>query len=715
MRSGAVGGIGGNMMSTGQKRKVLSFSLALAFLLLCFYLPFVFAQLPIEKFNTIRITGRGTVDTKGGLHLDLNWKIPTNALYIEIKRNYPNPYVILREFASHRAAFEVANPQIEYDDAQRTLHLTADFLGAVVNKKRRWEIDLGKDMNCIWMEKQRAIFLQIMSVDSQLIQVMDIMINLPQEASNVKYDEKKGLLTYSLPEKPATGYCELDLSLKYKPRLMAATHKVYGNPDISDGDMWVAKAIFKNTGQCNIRNLKVSYKLGEYSDWSIPKSYSLIVPGGYVVDLYYPVISSKVTELLTRTPVDVRIKYEYSDEQGNSYSDISGERIEILGINQMEWCNLTMEEISGTWAEYFSNSPLLAAWVTHLDPPVKAFAGMVSQLAGGVPTALDRESAIKFCRALYDLEVANGMVYQTPSGFLRDYTPGQDIKYPRDVLRDKSGTCVDLAILYASVCEAVGLETILVDIPGHCFPVIILPDGNLLPVECTTISGVAVGAPQVQALSFDKAVELASKELSELKMGMYYIVNVQEMQQKGLVSPNLPRLEGDILQRWGWRLPETPTATGGQRERITTTDVTQRYSSEQHKCSFVYPEGWKVQEEQGTVNVIHPQTLAWISMSRITENVDPQTCLQVIEFQLEQEYQNFAVTSRKEVIINGVPALRVDAQSTSAQGAALIHTWLLLHQNNLVKLAAGSDVLKEQEANLSPIVEQVFNSIILLD
>jgi len=492
---------------------------------------------------------------------------------------------------------------------------------------------------------------------------------------------------------------------------MAATSKVYGNPDMSDGSMWVAKAIFKNTGEANIQNLKVSYKLGEYSDWSIPKTYSLIVPGGCVVDLYHPVISSKVTHLLTRTPVDVQVKYEYRDEEENTYSEVSGERIEILGINQIEFCNLAMEEITGTWTEYFSNSPLVAAWVTHLDPPVKALAGMVSRLVGGVPTMLNQESAVKFCRALYDLEVANGLAYQTPSGFLVEHLLGQDVKYPRDVLRDKSGTCVDLAILYASVCQAVGLETILIFIPGHCFPVIVLPGGGWLPVECTTISGAAVGA-QAQALSFDKAVEFASKELSNLQMGKYYIVNVKEMQQKGLVSPELPRLEGDILERWGWHLPQAqPQPT---REEGEAPIAVQKYSSEQYKFSFFYPQGWKVQEEQGGVNVNEPQNLAWTTMFRVTQNIDPQTYLQNIESQLKQQWQNYTVTSRKQVKINSIDTSRVDGEAIS-QGKVWLLTLLVLHQNNQPKLMVGSGIVKEQYANLFSVLEEIFNSITLLD
>lgn len=707
-----------------KKRAVLLVGLILVVMLVP--LSFVFAQLPIEEFNTLRVSGTGQVDVTGNMHLELSWKFPTNALYIEIKRNYPNPYVILREFSSQRAAFEVANAQVEYDDANRKLHIKADVLGAAINKRGRWEVDIGKGTDLIFMEKQRAIFLEVTSTDSQFVQIMDTTIQLPEEASNIKYDETKGLLAYSLPEKSATGYCELSLSLKYKPRLMAATYKIYSNLDAANGSMWVVKSIFKNSGESNIRNLKISYKLGEYSDWSIPKTYSLVVPGGYVVDLYYPVLSSNVTKLATRTPVDVQIEYSYQDEQGNTYSDIYGERIEILGINQMEFCNLSMEERTGSWADNFSNAPLLAAWVTHLDAPVKALAGMVSRLAGGVPTALDQQAAIQFCRALYELQIANGMAYQTPSGFLQDYVPGQDVKYPRDVLRDKSGTCVDLAILYASVCEAVGLKTMLVVIPGHAFPVVILPGGGLLPVECTGISGAAVGEPQVKAISFDKAVELGSKQLQQLQVGMYYTVDVQKMWQQGVVSPELPLLDANILERWGWQLGQVQIQTQPTTDRgteahqapepvtpppTTTTSVTQKYSADAYKFSFLYPETWSVKEEQGAVNVNEPQNLAWITMFR-TQNEPPQALLENVESQLKQNWQNYTVTRRGEVKINLIDSLRVDGEATS-QGQVWVFTLLVLHQQNQARLVVGAGVIKEKYANISPLLEKVFNSITL--
>jgi len=395
--------------------------------------------------------------------------------------------------------------------------------------------------------------------------------------------------------------------------------------------------------------------------------------------------------------VDIRVKYEFRDEEGGAYSEMGGERAEILGANQLEFSNLTPEETTGTWAENFSNSPLLAAWVTHLDPPVKTLAGMASRLAGGVPSSLDQESAIQFSRALYDLIVANGVTYQTPSGFLQEYIPGQDIKYPRDVLRDKSGTCVDLAILYASACEAVGIRTLLIVSPGHSFPVIYLPDGNLLPVECTSISGAAVGAAEISALSFDQAVEIGISEI-----GLHYAIDVQDLQRKGVVSPELPRLEADILKRWGWHLPDELSATDDKQKAVTPTSNFAAYSSQQQGLSFLYPEEWNIQEEEGTIDVVHPQIYAWVTMFKIWEDYDPQT-------------HDFTVTSRTKVVINGIDTLRIDAQSTSTEGVAFIHTVLLLYESNLAKAIVKCDVLKDQHATLSPILEHIFDSITLLD
>lgn len=527
------------------------FLLSLIFLLAFSPISLGFAQ-SITKINTVRVNGWGVLDDKGNMSLSMRWIFPTSAMYIQIKNAYPNPYVIARNLLGSTSSMELRNAKVYYDDANNSLKLTTDIIGASANRRKRWEVDIGKDSTLVFSDDKRAIFFLVQSLGQDAVMIELLTINLPKGVSSSKFDASTGIFSYNLDRKLAKGNTSLNVLVKVKPRIMSALYKAYGNSDLGFGSYWIAKSIFTNTGNSDITELKISYQLGEYSSWSPENVYTLIVPGGSVVDLYYPIISSKISDLKSPTLCDLSVKYSYKDSNGKTYSDTISNRLQVLGINQFEFSNLTEEEKTGTWIDAFSNTPLLAAFVTKLDDAVKAFAGMVSQVAGGAGAALNDKDALAFCKALYELEVYNGISYQTPSGFLVDYqSGGQDIKYPRDTLRDKAGTCVDLAILYASVCETVGLKTLIVTIPGHAFPVVILPSGQLLPVESTGLGGAAVG----QYSSFDQAVEVASKELKELQVGRFYIVEVDEMQKQGVLTPELPKLPGDILKQWGYKSP----------------------------------------------------------------------------------------------------------------------------------------------------------------
>ena len=45
----------------------------------------------------------------------------------------------------------------------------------------------------------------------------------------------------------------------------------------------------------------------------------------------------------------------------------------------------------------------------------------------------------------------------------------QRIRLPADVLKEKSGNCIELALLYASAAEALDLESAIVLVPGHAY------------------------------------------------------------------------------------------------------------------------------------------------------------------------------------------------------------------------------------------------------
>ena len=163
---------------------------------------------------------------------------------------------------------------------------------------------------------------------------------LPAKAQTVTVDKSRRLLTYAIPHQKVTaGQASLDVDLRRKEQLMSALYKVYADPQVGGGSYWVAKTILKNTSTVPLYDLKVWYKLGEYTEMRVPETYSVVMPGGSVVDLYYPFISSRVTELKTRTPVSLYVKYQYTNPDGKVQTEEMSARLDILGVNQFLWTN----------------------------------------------------------------------------------------------------------------------------------------------------------------------------------------------------------------------------------------------------------------------------------------------------------------------------------------------------------------------------------------
>ncbi len=517
----------------------------------------------------VNITSSQNVDTAGNSQVRwvMNFNPPRG--YDRVKRNYPNLYVLFRDFGPERSSFEINKDtlKVSSDDGQRSISFAADVWGLAVARNNRWQIELSPNEHVSTQDANRVFtVLQFGTNNGLNMSVINTYV-LPQSATNVKIDKESHLLTYVLPPvkaSPVAGEPAVDVSVRYKKRLMAALYKLYADMDAQSGAYWAAKTIFKNTGKAPIYNLKIYYRLGEYTEMSVPDAYSVVPAGGVVVDRYYPVIQSRVAQLHTPTPVQLYIRYEYKDGAGRPYSSEVTRRLEMLGINQFEFSNLNDEDRSDSWFDYFNNAPLLSAFVTRMDDPVKQFAGYVSELSGGAAAGASNKDATRWLAAAYELERANHIVYQTPSGFLTpDHSSGQDIKFPRDVFRDKSGTCVDLAITYAAVAEAVGLQANLLVVPGHTFAVIRLPEGGFLPVENTGLAG------GDQSIPFDKAVEIGSQELQKyLSEGLYYLVNLNQEWSAGHVpNPELQALGVDFLQQSGIRRAGTVTAAGVPRKK----------------------------------------------------------------------------------------------------------------------------------------------------
>ncbi len=512
------------------------------------------------KSGQIRITGKAQItetgDTRYSMVIDFS-----ASDYVKIKREYPDPYRFLVDFRSSRADFELEQgATCEYDDRRSSLRMGMTELGAVRNKGfGRWEVNIEKEYEFINIKNGNtghptAYFFATGETNDGFPYRGQVQYIFPKSARNVRWDAGKRIISYLLPHVKTEGRANLSVNIQVKKRLMSTTYKVYGlKTDFHT--QWVAKTVLRNNGKVSATAIRIRYRLCGYSDWSPWQKFPEAIPGQTIVSVYYPVIKRDIAELRSSTPANIAIEWQYRNgHSGDMIQDSDGARIVIMGVNEFVFTNLMAGEGYGTWHESCNNAPLLAAWVSRNDPVVKEFAAIANKFAGGIGASTDNESAIKVLEAAYTLLLIAEITYQHPPGLVDrsiSYDPQsvQNIKFPRDTLRDKSGTCIDLAILYAAMLHSLGLPPYLVLIPGHCFPAVILPGGQYVAVETTGVSG---GFRFGSVASFEKVFEYGNKKLLQAQEdGRAYLIDLRKLWTKGVANPELASLPPDILKRWG--------------------------------------------------------------------------------------------------------------------------------------------------------------------
>ena len=476
----------------------------------------------------------------------------TEDRYAQAKRLMPDAHVFIRDMRPGRADWELApESTCTYDDASHSLLMNLRQYGAVRNEGRgKWSLELDEGMNLVEFGRSEggrllASFRMDGHTPDGVKLLGPVVYTLPTGSRDPAYDARDRRLVYELEYTGPHGEGRLDVRFDARDRLMSALYKVYGLKT-KFAAQWVAKMVVKNTGDGPLTNLRIRYRVSGYSEWSLWDKYPEVLPGQTVSSSFHPVLSREIAELHSTTPANVHVEWSYQDAAGNTHQDSDGERIAILGVHEFIFSNLTEEESTGAWFDFNSNAPFLAAWVSR---------AMANKLAGGEGAPYSDEAAIAVLSACYDLMLANDFTYQGPKSITDDTSNFdakivQSIKFPRDVIRDRSGTCIELTGLYAAMAHAVGLKPYIVLIPGHAFPAIQLPSGNIFPIETTGVAGGLRGG----ASPFDQVVQHAMGSMqSAAEDGRFIIIDVEQLWTWGVSNPELAEVPANILDQWGIR------------------------------------------------------------------------------------------------------------------------------------------------------------------
>ena len=189
------------------------------------------------------------------------------------------------------------------------------------------------------------------------------------------------------------------------------------------------------------------------------------------------------------SPVDISVSGEYlysitervvanvtlsAEKGGESIASASGS-IELLPANQWTGVNYVPEMIS---AFVCPNHPAVVQVVGKAAAFLQEWTGSPSfdGYQSKNPNVVKKQAAAIFAA----LQAENIAYTMPPASFEKQ---GQRVRLPGDVLTAKSGTCIDLAVLYASCLEAVGLNSLILFTESHAFAGVWLEDQSF--ANCT--------------------------------------------------------------------------------------------------------------------------------------------------------------------------------------------------------------------------------------
>lgn len=352
-----------------------------------------------------------------------------------------------------------------------------------------------------------------------------------------------------------------------KSALMTLGYKVYANPKVEFGRHYLSKLVFKNTGEHPVTDFSISYKIDDYIPWTDPEDFHEIPAGFTLVKLFHPKLPPSVTKLRNVTNATFRIRVLWKEE-GRPHEETFARDVVLRGINELVSSDLPDTE-ARDWFDKKNAVAFAVCMVTPNDPVVTLYASEITRLAGGTVAGvkLGAKEVVRLCRTIYEYMQATELRYtgvKYTEETVDNVTTGvQTVRMPRDMIQNNEGLCIELAILWSSILEHLGLDSTMVWIPGHVFVIAYseslgIPFKQGLPIECTAITTRAVedvlvgmkirdhmtGAP----VTFDEAVEMASKKWEEVQQtGVFILVPVNSLQSAGYVAPELADIDTDKL------------------------------------------------------------------------------------------------------------------------------------------------------------------------
>lgn len=146
------------------------------------------------------------------------------------------------------------------------------------------------------------------------------------------------------------------------------------------------------------------------------------------------------------------------------------------------------------------------------------------------------ESSKRVVQAVYEVLQARKITYLQNNGA---GGTGQKINYPIEVLRSRDGLCIETAVLFASILEALGMQVFIVNIPEHAFVGWRTDkNSNTLDFVETTL----IGGTSTFAYANSSGIEKFNEQLDagNFESGEAELIDIEAVRKYGIVPNDIP-------------------------------------------------------------------------------------------------------------------------------------------------------------------------------
>ena len=278
----------------------------------------------------------------------------------------------------------------------------------------------------------------------------------------------------------------------------------------SESTGFVAKVALVNLRK-RPRQLKVELEINGLTT-KIVKSVTLLAGKKRHVMLLVPPlkIGFDISTVRSEKPAQVSIKITEKTQQGETVVMEESSPVKLLPRDYLP----TYRKIGADATRMTPQN--IAAWVTPNAKPIDTFLAAAKKRHPNGSFVGQQGPTIPQVKALFDELKSRGVTYVMDPTVNTDLVAVQRTRLPTEVLASTNAQCLEGTILFATLMEAIGLEAIIVLVPGHAF----------VGWETVRSDGRNGGQPMfvettmVGNASFEQAVKVASQRVAaEVKAG----------------------------------------------------------------------------------------------------------------------------------------------------------------------------------------------------